>query len=367
MLECNRNIQKKLTALIRVVAILLPALCAVLLTSQVVFAKNTFVINDGDRVHYHTTYTTDPMEVLEEAGFELGAEDTYTTEDGVGMSEITIRRVHTVEVTFRGETQKVTVNATTVAALLEQLSIAPDAYDVLSTSVEDETYDGMVITIERRNVMEETYTLSVPYGTLYVLDTTLAADQQVVLSQGIEGQIQNVDNVSYCNGLEVSRENLSATVISEPVDQILAVGSLEGIDPSLVMENEFQSGPETTGGDGQLFIGDGMIITPDGQILTYTDTMSVVATAYNKADEGCTDYTAIGSFCRVGAIAVDPRMIPYGTRMYIVTNDGQYIYGIAVAEDCGGSIKGNRIDLYFDTVDECWEFGIRNATVYFLG
>ncbi len=55
MLECNRNIHKKVTNLIRVVALLLPVLCAVLLTSQVVFAKNTYVINDGDRVHYYST------------------------------------------------------------------------------------------------------------------------------------------------------------------------------------------------------------------------------------------------------------------------------------------------------------------------
>ena len=60
-------------------------------------------------------------------------------------------------------------------------------------------------------------------------------------------------------------------------------------------------------------------------------------------------------------------MIPYGTRMYIVSNDGRYVYGIATAEDCGSAIKGNRIDLYFDTVAECDRFGIRNCQVYFLG
>ena len=93
----------------------------------------------------------------------------------------------------------------------------------------------------------------------------------------------------------------------------------------------------------------------------------MTATAYTNTDPGCTIWTAIGTLCRVGAIAVDPTVIPYGTRMYIVSDDGRYIYGIAVAEDCGKSIKGDRIDLYFDTDDECWTFGIRSCTVYFLG
>ena len=56
-----------------------------------------------------------------------------------------------------------------------------------------------------------------------------------------------------------------------------------------------------------------------------------------------------------------------GTRMFIVSDDGQYIYGIATAEDCGGGVKGNHIDLYFDTTYECFQYGVRTCTVYFLG
>ncbi len=368
MLECNRNIHKKLTILIRVVALLLPILCAVLLTSQVVLAKNTYVINDGDRVHYHTTYATDPIEVLTEAGIELGEDDTYTTQEGVGVSEITIQRMQTVQITFRGETHTVTTYGETVATVLETLGITLGQEDLISVPLTSETYDGLTVVVDRVNTIEETYTVSVPFGTNYVLDTTLAAGQQVVLSQGVEGQVQNVDMVYYLNGVEATRTNLKNTVLSQPVAQVVAVGSLEGIEKEDVVEPEAEApGPETTTGDGKLHIGDGKIITPDGQILTYTHTLGVVATAYHNTDPGCTIYTYIGSYCRVGAIAVDPKVIPLGTRMYIVTNDGKYIYGTAVAEDTGGSIKGNRIDLYFDSVAECWQFGIRNATVYFLG
>ena len=80
-----------------------------------------------------------------------------------------------------------------------------------------------------------------------------------------------------------------------------------------------------------------------------------------------TGHTYSGTLARVGAIAVDPTVIPLGTKMYVVSNDGQYVYGYCVAEDIGGGIKGNKIDLYFDTYAECWDFGVRMCTVYILG
>ena len=52
--------------------------------------------------------------------------------------------------------------------------------------------------------------------------------------------------------------------------------------------------------------------------------------------------------------------------MYIVSDDGSYIYGYATAEDCGGAIQGYMIDLYFDTLAECYAFGRRSCTVYIL-
>ena len=99
---------------------------------------------------------------------------------------------------------------------------------------------------------------------------------------------------------------------------------------------------------------------------TYTvkKTMTCSATAYTaRPGSG----TATGRRAQVGVIAVDPRVIPYGTRMYIQTSSGSVLYGIAVAGDCGGAVKGNIIDLYFNSYSECCSFGRRNCTVYILG
>ena len=370
MLESNRYIHKKLTTFVRVISLLLPIMCVVLLLSQTVFAKTTYVINDGDRVHVHTTFATDPMDVLTEAGFELGTDDTYTTQQSLTGSEITIRRLQVVGIVYGGQYFTVNTYGETVESLLEGLDMLPGEYDSVSEALDSQTYDGMCIVIDRSIEIEETYTVTVPFDTYYTLDATLAADEQKVLIAGSDGQLQLQDLVRYLNARELSRENLTTNVVTESVGQVVAVGSLEGIDEQFIVESvemPENDAPEAVVIGGELYIGDGLIITSDGQVLTYNDTMQVKATAYTHTDPGCNMTTATGTTVRIGTVAVDPRMIPYGTRMFIVTDDGCYIYGIGVAEDCGGAIKGNRIDLYFPTDEQCVRFGVRYATIYFLG
>ena len=371
MLECNRHIRKKMTHLIRIVAMTLPVLCAILLLSQVVSAKTTYWISDGDRVVVHTTYETDPKEVLLEAGVQLGKDDIYTTLAGNGMSQITVQRSQKVHIICGDERITVTTYGGTVAALLESCGIVLSDRNDISVALEEKTFDGMEITISTTLTLEEIYTVHTPFDIFYSHDPSLGKDEQKVLVSGIEGQIQMVDTVIYYNGLETLRENVSSTVLSQPVAQVIAVGSVEGIPEEQLLQNrteeEIRGVASYLTGNGKLYITDGLIITAKGEILTYKNTMEVKATAYTHTDPGCDMITATGTTVRVGTVAVDPKVIPYGTRMFIVTNDGKYIYGIAVAEDCGSAIKQNRVDLYFPTDYECIQFGIRMATIYFLG
>jgi 3D (Asp-Asp-Asp) domain-containing protein len=68
--------------------------------------------------------------------------------------------------------------------------------------------------------------------------------------------------------------------------------------------------------------------------------------------------TAMGTRARVGEIAVDPSVIPLGSRVYI---EG---FGVRYAEDTGGNIKGNTIDIYMNTMAECRNWGVRYVTIY---
>lgn len=100
----------------------------------------------------------------------------------------------------------------------------------------------------------------------------------------------------------------------------------------------------------------------------YSQKLTGRATAYCSTEPGG-NRTATGKEAQVGYVAVNPKIIPYGTKMYIKTADNRYIYGCAVAEDTGGFINWSNppiADLYFDTEAECYQFGIRNIEIYIL-
>jgi len=99
----------------------------------------------------------------------------------------------------------------------------------------------------------------------------------------------------------------------------------------------------------------------------YHKEMDIIATAYAPGphDNGkWGNLTHIGTQVRPGVIAVDPKVIPLGSRLYIEFPDGRSIYG--VAEDTGGAIKGNRIDIAMWTVAEAYKFGIQKIKVTIL-
>ncbi len=92
----------------------------------------------------------------------------------------------------------------------------------------------------------------------------------------------------------------------------------------------------------------------------YKRVVQVEATGYSRMEPGMSDYTATGTFCRRGVIATDPNFIPLGTKVFIPG------YGYAVAEDTGGAIVNNCVDLAFDSVAECFEWGRRIVPIYIL-
>ena len=366
MLNLNHFTAEHKKKIVRVAALLLPIVTMVLLLSQTAFAKNTYLINDGGRVVLHTTYATDPAMVLHEAGLVLNEDDIYTTQPGLGVSEINVQRKQMITISYGGEILNVASYGETVDSLLQRLSLTPGKEDVVSVPLRAQTYDGMIIHITQTVQTEETYVAIIPFETIYCYDATLEEGEEKVLTVGVNGQMRCVASVIYSGGEEVSRTVISQDVLLQPTNAVVATGTyVEQVKPEqqpTVPAPEPK--PELT---GKPIIGDGFIQTPEGEVLTYTHVKQFKATAYHNSDPGCTIWTSTGTLCRVGAIAVDPTVIPYGTRMYIVSNDGQYIYGIAVAEDCGSAIKGNRIDLYYNSVEECNRFGIRDCQVYFLG
>lgn len=344
-------IQRK-SRFMRVCAMVILAAIVVSAVIPTAFAQTTYVITDGDEVKVYTTYATDPANVLDQAGVTLDEDDTYTTQPGDGVSEITVQRSQSITVYNCGEQLETASYGETVQELLDRLGIPTYGRYTVSAALSEETYDGMQISVDSIVQTEQTYTEEIPFETTYCYDPTLPEGQQEVLVPGSAGQLRVTTNVVYTNSAETNRTVMEEKVIQQPVNEIIAIGT--GAQDA-----------ETVNADAPA-IGDGIIVTADGEVLSYSKKAQFTATAYTKTDAGCNDTTATGTQVRVGTVAVDPEVIPYGTRMFIVTNDGTYIYGIATAEDCGGAIQGNELDLYFDSAEECWAFGVKDCTIYFL-
>ena len=319
------------------------------LLSQTALAR-TYVITDGERVVTYTTFATDPGEVLGQAGVTLSEDDTFTTQAVEGAASITVRRAQKIIVQYHGQTRLATTFGETAGELLSRLNLEVSGEDLVSHGLEEETYDGMVLRIDRVQTLCQSYSVTMPHETTRCSDGTLPQGTEEVLTQGQDGELLCTAEVTYINGEETSRRVLSETVTRMPVTEVIGVGA----------------GPVRQKREAPV-ISDGYITLPTGEVLTYTHSDTVRATAYTHTDQGCDAFTATGTVVHWGTVAVDPRYIPYGTRMFIMASDGSYVYGIATAEDCGGDIKGDRMDLYMPTYEQCREFGRRRCTLYFLG
>ena len=346
MTKQRRHISRR--ASLRLIALLLAVVCSLLLLTPTAFAK-TYIITDGERTVTYTTFATDPTAVLEGAGVTLSELDSYTIPD---EASITIHRALDICLNYRGEITQVSSTGETVSQLLARLGLEISSHDVLSHPMDTTVTDGMELTVTHTLVREETYTATIPHEVTYCSDFSLPEGTEEVLMDGRDGELLYTARVTYINGVETTRDILSEKQTIAPITEIIAAGT------------GTQEKPETS---QMPIIQDGYIIMPTGEILTYYKTDNVTATGYTHTDAGCDMITSTGTTVHYGTAAVDPRFIPYGTRMLIVSHDGERYYGIATAEDCGGAIKRDKMDLYFPTHQECIEFGRRRCTIYFLG
>ena len=211
-----------------VVAVLAAAVGALL--SQTVFAQTSYIITDGDRVTVHRSYSSDPYEVLTEAGIELEEEDTYETGYADGMNQITVRRMQMVTVINRGAQSVIGTYGETTGSLLARMGITPGTGDTLSCSSETQTYDGMTIELVHTETRIEEEDTTVPYPVNYYEDPDLEPGAEIVLVAGQNGLTHVKSEVTYRNGKEVSRVIVQETVQTKPVTQLV----IRGVDRTIM-------------------------------------------------------------------------------------------------------------------------------------
>ena len=146
------------------------------------------------------------------------------------------------------------------------------------------------------------------------------------------------------------------TQSSNPIIQT-GFGRIDSLNLPISLQTT--NSPQTAGlTDTELLESEGLVKTPGG-FLPYSKKMTVFSTSYDKNCAGCSRTTATGLPTGFGVVAVDPKIIPLGTKLYIPG------YGEAVAGDTGGNIRGAKIDLGFDNVKNGW-WSARFVEIYFL-
>ena len=217
---------RRKTALIRMTAIVLAVCGSVAMLSQSAFAQNTYMITDGDRVTYHTSYATDPNEVLDEAGFELGKDDTYTTQESDGVSEIYVQRqTQVVTVDNGGQVMSVGTQGETVRQLLTRVNVTVDPQTTVSEELDSMTEDGMQIVVSRTTYATETYTQTIPYEVTQLNDASLQEGRQQVLTAGSDGEMLCTAQVTYVNGVEQEREVVTSATLKEATTTYMYTGT----------------------------------------------------------------------------------------------------------------------------------------------
>lgn len=291
------------------------------------------------------TSDTNVGKILSKQGIVLneGDELNYDLSDDIHSNAvIEIHRAVGIDVNYMGENKSYRTAKNTVREVLDELGIKVDANDTVVPSLDSAIGDGTQIEIKIYDYHTVTVQEDVAYTTYEYENTALASGERRIAQQGKNGVIEYEYNIKYENGIEVSRDLVREEKLSEPVDEIVEYGS----------EEVWQLG-----------------VVPASAPVNYSRVDVFKATAYDAspADNGIwAGKTSTGMPLVYGVVAVDPKVIPYGTKMYIESVDGQYKYGYAIAGDCGGAIKGKRVDLFFDSRSTCYSFGRRDVKIYFI-
>ena len=239
--------------------------------------------------------------------------------------EIKVRRAIPILVIADGKTIDTYIAPRTVADALKKLGIVLGMKDKVSLALDHMLTPNEQVNVVRVEERVETLKSEIPYQTV-----TKAADYPVglpdkVVSRGSNGLQEQTVRLTLEDGKEVDREILGQRVVTAPINQVISRGAQTSISRG-------------------------------GNTFKFKRAYVMKATAYCIPG----GITATGAAVRPGIIAVDPRVIPLGQKVYV---EG---YGEARALDTGGDIKGNRIDLYMNSTGSALSWGVRTVTLYVL-
>ena len=310
----------------------------------------SFVINDGTN-----TYTVSaPFANVDFALSRANLRSKNYKVLKVSGSDVKIAYLFPVHIVMGDKT--LTVNTTTnssVEEILKSAGYTPDEHDMVEPALDTNVTDTIYIDYTDVNYITGTYKETIPSKTETVYSPKYNEGVQK-LTEGSDGLREVSYTSKVVNGKTVETTINRKVVLTKAVNAKKIIGTkLSAVITSASVKYISTLLPKKP-----------IDLDKNGNPVNYKKKMKVEATAYTYTGNNC----ATGVAPQPGYIAVNPKIIPYGTKMYIKSCDGRYIYGYAIAADTGGFIKTRptNVDLFFPTKSDCRAFGRRNVEIYFL-
>ena len=337
-----RRLMNKRVCAIALLGVMLAG--TILVTS---LSTKVVTIKDKDAVITTMTLSNNPEAILEECGITTGYGDQIVFSGfQKNMAEILIERAFPVHIFADGKTTRLLMTEGTVQSALTRANVTYSEEDLINMPLGVELNDEATITLNRVSYKQYKKETVIPFTVRQKRTPLIKNGRTRVLVAGSQGKKAASYQDRLIDGEVVETTLLKESVIKKASTQTTLVGDSK----AWVSPYNFSD------------------IAP---IVNHVPTRykrvirSGIATAYSAWD-GCK--TASGRYAKVGNVAVNTKVIPYGTKLFITSADGSFVYGYAIAADTGTGLRAGHIDvdLYFDTYLESCLFGKRKLNIYIL-
>lgn len=305
-------------------------------------AKQVQVVKDNEKKTIWTAAKT-VEEVLKEQNITLNEHDKVQPkpEEKVKSNmEIQVEKAFSLTLNNGGKEKQVWSTSTTVADFLSQQGVTINELDRVEPKLEETVKANDVIKVIRVEKVTDVVEEPINFAVVTKKDNSLEKGKEKVINTGKQGLLTKQYEVVLENGKETSRKLISEKKVREKQDKVVAVGTKVAAATQVVSRGTSNN---TQSGGKEIYVS---------------------STAYTANCSGCSGKTATGLDLRANpgakVIAVDPSIIPLGTKVYV---EG---YGYAVAADTGGAIKGNKIDVFFSSKSEAYKWGRRTVKIKVL-